>query len=88
MVIGHGSMFMSMWSKVYVVGMGMGLVSEATAVEVGIQTREEGEARVPPTGLGPELDTNKLPGLIIVWSPAALGIITGSDVWFLSNRYF
>ena len=46
MVIGHGSMFMSMCSKVYVVGMGMGLVSEATAVEVGIQTREEGEARV------------------------------------------
>ena len=46
MVIGHGSMSMSMWSKVYVVGMGMGLVSEATAVEVGIQTREEGEARV------------------------------------------
>ena len=46
MVIGHGSMFMSMWSKVNVVGMGMGLVSEATAVEVGIQTREEGEARV------------------------------------------
>ena len=47
MVIGHGSMSMwSMWSKVYVVGMGMGLVSEATAVEIGIQTREEGEARV------------------------------------------
>ena len=29
-----------------VVGMGMGLVSEATAVELGIQTREDGEARV------------------------------------------
>ena len=28
------------------VGMGMGLVSEATAVELGIQTREDGEARV------------------------------------------
>ena len=28
------------------VGMGMGLVSEATAVELGIQTREDGKARV------------------------------------------
>lgn len=27
-------------------GMGMGLVSEAAAVELGIQTREDGEARV------------------------------------------
>ena len=27
-------------------GMGMGLVSEATAVELGIQTQEDGEARV------------------------------------------
>merc|ERR1719397_2275065 len=30
-------------------GMGMGLVSEATAVELGIQTREDGEARVRQT---------------------------------------
>ena len=34
------------WSRVYLVGMGMGLVSEATAVELGIQTREDGKARV------------------------------------------
>ena len=34
------------WSRVFLVGTGMGLVSEATAVELGIQTRENGKARV------------------------------------------
>ena len=33
-------------SRVFLLGTGMGLLSEATAVELGIQTREDGKSRV------------------------------------------
>ena len=66
-----------------VVGMGMGLVSEASAVELGIQTREDGEARV---GIRMKTMIMGTMMMMMMWTMMMMMMMDDTDVLRFDNH--